>query len=104
MVYNCIKYNWYKDPILHSSPTDYYTRGRPRASGNKQTDYYTRGRPPAPRVTNRPTYYYTRGRPRASGNKQTNILLYPWPPTRASGNKQTDQHTTIPVAAHTRLG
>ncbi len=26
------------------------TRGRPRASGNKQTYYYTRGRPRAPRV------------------------------------------------------
>ncbi len=51
-------------------------------------------------------------------NKQTKRLLYPWPPTRASGNKQTDyytrgrpraprvtnQTTTIPVAAHARLG
>ena len=49
-----------------NKPTDYYTRGRPRASGNKPTDYYTRGRPRAPRVTN--------------------------------------QQTTIPVAAHARLG
>ena len=40
--------------------------GRGTALGNKPTDYYTRGRPRAPRVTNRQTTI-TRGRPRASG-------------------------------------
>ncbi len=82
-------------------PTDYYTRGRPRAPRvtNQQTTIPVAAH--APRVTNQQTTIPA-GRGTASGNKPTDYYTRGRP--RASGNKQTNQQTTIPVAAHARLG